>query len=105
MQTKNRYGYSPNDLFVSGGKAVEDSLKPFGDDGMGRIERDRGLRERVLSENFKGIQTQGAQEGEGQGDDRCLGSFGLMCMSRYSLLLMKQDMYSQHQSCLKEVHI
>ena len=90
MQAKNRYGYSPNDLFVSGGKAVEDSSKPFWDHGMGRIERDGKLRERVRSESFKGIQTQGAQEGEGQGDDGCFGSFDLMCMSRYSLLLMKQ---------------
>ena len=72
---------------------------------MGRIERDRELRERGRSESFKAIQTQGAQEGEGQGDDRCLGSFDLMCMSRYPLLLMKQDMYSEHQPCLNEVHI
>ena len=105
MQVKNRYGYSPNDLFLSGGKAVEDSSKPFWDGGMGRIVRDREFRGRVRSESLKGIQTHGAQEGQGQGDDGCLGSFDLMCMSRCSLLFVKQDMYGEHQPCLDEVYI
>ena len=57
MQVKNRYGSTPNDLFVSGAKAVEDSSKPFWDDGMGRVERDRELGREFDRRFSDGIQT------------------------------------------------
>ena len=50
MQARNRYGYTPGELLDAGKRAVEDAPKGFWDDGMGRIERDREVRERVRKE-------------------------------------------------------
>lgn len=69
MQAKNLYGYTPNDLFVSGATAVEDSPKPFWDDRMSRIERDRELGDRVraevLSRYWNPSSTRGSRGGRG----------------------------------------